>query len=457
MRKKVIYLSCVLILLLTIINIDEARADYQETTWSIDKIIESRYTVEENEHLIIQPGTVVRFNEGGSLYVRGKLTAVGMKDNLIIFTSNSISPFPGIWDKINFKSSASSDSIIRYCQIEYAAQGISISSPYIKIENNFISNVEKYGIKVQSGSKSLIANNSISTQNIAIRVADFAEPEILNNTLENNFFYGVYCDDNSKPLIEENRISNSEWGIYSHLAYPYVKQNIITQCTFGVVNYLSSGTIEDNRIYQSTQYGIKCRYANPDIFNNTISESGKDGIFTFYSSPQIQGNIISNNGMWGILSLGASLNLDYNDFNTTAQNELGWVRQGWYLRVQPKDDSDNPLTYVDITVKDGSDVVIYSGNTGYNETYTIDLTEHVVNNDGTITSNHQYQINAEKKGYESFSSSLTMVDNKELEIQLLLEEPKDEEIPGFQGVFLIIGIMLLMFIYRINIFRIHGN
>jgi parallel beta-helix repeat protein len=448
MRKSIFYLGLVLIFLLPAIEIGNVEADGHETTWSVEQLISGRYTVDEGEHLIIQPGTIVRFDGGGSLYVKGEITAVGTSQDPITFTSNSSSPFPGIWDKISFKSQAAENSIMRFCKIEYAAQGISISAPYLKIENNILMGIEKYGIKVQGGSNAYLANNTITTQNIGIRVAESSEPVLRNNTLEDNDFYGVYNDGNSKPQIVENRISNSEWGIYSHLASPTINENRIEYCTFGVVNYLSSGVIEHNTILNSIENGIKVRYANPDIFNNTISNSGGDGVYAFYSSPRIQGNIISGNELWGIESLGAFINIGENDFNSTTQNVMGRIRQGLYLTFNPKDDTNESLFNVDFTARDESDVVVFSGNTQNNASYLLDLTIFIVHNDGDIITSLQYSLILEKKGFNSRETTLTTHDNKELDIVLTEKEPSNKNISGFGPELLIFGFVIHMLLRR---------
>jgi parallel beta-helix repeat protein len=380
--------------------------------------------------------------------VKGTLTAIGTPEDPIIFTSNSKSPTPGIWDKISFKSQASGKSTVRYSHIEYSEQGIQIAASRIRIENNILENISKYGIKIIDGSSPIISNNTIRTHNIAIRISGWAKPQVINNNLDENGFYGVYVDDNSKPIIEGNHISKTEWGIYSHLAEPVVKDNKITDCTTGILYYLSHGDIEGNVILDSEVNGIKCKYASPNILNNKIEGSGNDGIFAFYSSPEISGNKIFNNSQWGISSLGEDLTEGLNDFQDNLQNGNGKVRQGWYLEIVPKDDRDNILHNVNIEIRDAQGILVFSGNTENEGSMILNLDEHLLRNDGTLVFNSKYYIVMTSIGYKDNETTVKMTENKDIEIILDKEKATNEAISGFEVEVLIFSLLIVIFVSR---------
>jgi parallel beta-helix repeat protein len=450
MKRVISFIIITSMILIFIFGAMGVMADPTTVTWSEDITIDGRYTVSENEHLIIEPGVRVLFQENASLYVKGTLTAQGTFDDPIIFTSSSESPIPGIWDKISFKSQASKDCILSYSHIEYAEQGIQLSSSGIKIENNLIENISKYGIKVVGGSSPEISHNTIRTDNIGIRISKSSKPLVYKNILDDNTFYGIYCDDNSKPQIEENTISGTEWGIYSHLAKPEIKNNLIEDCTYGILHYLSKGTIKDNTITNSKINGIKCKYADPRILGNSIAGSGKDGIYAFYSSPKIQGNTIQNNSLWGISSVGQSHGVEYKEFFGSSSNGIGWARQGWLLNVIPVDENNESIYDVEITLKNGKGEVLFTSNSGNRHSFLLNITQKYYRNDGTLVDSSKYYIVLNKEGYQSNETDLVIKENRNLYVHLEEEEETVREYmaPGFGAELLIIGFAFVIFVLR---------
>lgn len=76
---------------------------YTSETWTLEG---SPYTVSGNLVIFndvevnVEPGVIVQFNQGASLELRGKLTAIGTESNMISFTSSLPSPIMNSWNGI---------------------------------------------------------------------------------------------------------------------------------------------------------------------------------------------------------------------------------------------------------------------------------------------------------------------------------------------------------------------
>ena len=85
------------------------------TTWNTAEspyIVTSTVTVDASITLTIDPTVEVKFDGGMSLFVHGTINAT-----TATFTSNNLSPIPGIWNYLRFYSG--STSTLSGCSIEY--------------------------------------------------------------------------------------------------------------------------------------------------------------------------------------------------------------------------------------------------------------------------------------------------------------------------------------------------
>jgi hypothetical protein len=150
----------------------------QSVTWTADKVytINSEIEVANNSVLTIEPGTVIKFGANGSLTVgyssNATIIANGTASNPIIFTSSALLPAAGAWEGITFYDKTLSNSVLSYCQVQYAGKSssygaINLLGCDIKINNCIISNSASYGIyttySAEKGGFVEFNNNTINT------------------------------------------------------------------------------------------------------------------------------------------------------------------------------------------------------------------------------------------------------------------------------------------------------
>ncbi len=135
-----------------------------DETWAADVIhIITGDVYVENATLTIEPGAIVKFQEGTSLKVGysesgGTLIADGTETDSITFTSYAAQKTDGDWDYIGFYSGASSSSSMKYCIVEYGGGysstrgAIYIDESHITIENCAIRYSENIGISLENES-----------------------------------------------------------------------------------------------------------------------------------------------------------------------------------------------------------------------------------------------------------------------------------------------------------------
>ena len=158
-------------------------------------IIDGTLRIENGGHLTIDPGTTIKFEDGGRIAVSGAnsaLTAVGTANAQITFTSVSTTPSAGSWDYINFESTATGTSSLQYCIIEYGGGYAStyggalwLEGPSISVDHCTISNSAVYGVVCDDDS-------------------EFTS--FTNNTLMDNDSYDIYIEGNAAHTIGSGNV-----------------------------------------------------------------------------------------------------------------------------------------------------------------------------------------------------------------------------------------------------------
>jgi len=170
--------------------------------WRGTIIISGDVTIEQKSRLVIEPGTIVLFEPNqddtksgadktrSEIIVRGTLVARGLPGRKITFSSNSDSPRMGDWYSMEFLH-IKSGTLLEYCVIEYAHNGLTIKNSHI------------------------LVNNCEARYNYhaGIRTEVKAYPEIKNSIFSENGYAGVICELGSKPVLADNLISLNRYGV----------------------------------------------------------------------------------------------------------------------------------------------------------------------------------------------------------------------------------------------------
>jgi parallel beta-helix repeat protein len=225
--------------------------------------IEGNVTVDYGVNLTIEPGVEVLFNGFYNLYIEGNLSAVGNESDMIKFTSNESIPSFRDWESIQVNQTGYID--IRYCNITYATNGISIS---------------------KSEKENQIQNNLITNNWIGIRMFESTNCTIRNNNVSDNYNHGIILSYSQTNLIQDNYLTNNgrlSIGNGLHLHYSddnILLNNIIWANKFrGIYLFWSDANdMRFNWIYSNLYDGVYITQSrNNQLRNNNISLNGYSG------------------------------------------------------------------------------------------------------------------------------------------------------------------------------------
>ncbi|GJQ62151.1 MAG: hypothetical protein SCALA702_12040 [Melioribacteraceae bacterium] len=300
-------------------------------------------TISANDKVSIENSNEVKFtNIDAGFEINGALSATGIVDNYLIFTSDN-EDSTGAYTGFRFnETSVDAECVFQYVRIEYAetgfravnaspslknsqlykcSRGVQLSGSDAQILFNTIERCYEYGITMTLGSSPIIEGNVIrfnNTQNtsaknqISVGLQGNNSPHIINNAIyggESTVTGGISIWVNgatnfSNAIINGNEIYNNSFGITL-----YSSSN-------GVVNVdVRNNHIHDNNV-------------NP---NTLISGSGININGSPNNTPVIAENIITGN-WWGITIQNGST------VQAGPQPNLGNL-----FNASPLDDGDNVI------------------------------------------------------------------------------------------------------------------
>lgn len=127
------------------------------TLWDskLPYIISNSVTIEENTTLTIAAGTRVLFHNGATMHIKGTLTAIGTKQDSILFASDRTERIyeeePGQWNGMHFYGS-SKNSVINHATIKNGIAGITVdlpssnTNPKLILANTVVKNMQVVGL-----------------------------------------------------------------------------------------------------------------------------------------------------------------------------------------------------------------------------------------------------------------------------------------------------------------------
>ncbi len=291
---------------------------YVNTIWTKANspyILTDTVIFEGGVSLTIQPGVIVKFNDKALIVATGSISANGTSSDSIIFTSNSATPFQGIYSGIQGYSSSSYIDSLRYCRFTYAAYAM-VDPSYSKIiiASHCLFNNDYTGIRsftnggnidtcvfqydsVGIYSEYYINNVGTVYENNYIGL-EYGIECMLSNCIFRNNTYGFY--QANQCIIEYSTFDSNEYGV-TLMPYDSIKNCIIKYNAIGVIGFASvieSNDISDNAIGINliSRDTITCNtFCNNSLWNivleDSINCSASDNYWCLTDSAQIQATI----------------------------------------------------------------------------------------------------------------------------------------------------------------------
>jgi parallel beta-helix repeat protein len=301
-------------------------------------IIIGNIVVPAGETLTIEPGVDVKFDGYYRIYVEGNISAIGNETDMINITSNSLTPAPKDWDRIQINHSGHAE--IAYCNFSYADFAVWLYGGSNNLTNNSFSNNER-GMYISGSDGNNIINNTLTNNTLGIHLSQSSMNNLNGNTMINDGIL-IYGDQlvnwNSHSIDTSNMVNGKPVYYVTNQTGGSAPQNqgqlIFANC---------SGMLIDGHEITNTTAAIQLGFcsSNNIISNNNVSNS-TSGIIIDHSD----GNEISDNN--AIMNKQGII-IRHSDLNIITDNNCS--------------DSLGPSTY-------GSGIYLIEsiGNTVYNNT-----------------------------------------------------------------------------------------
>ncbi len=243
----------------------------------------------EDATLTLEPGIIIKFMNGGSMEVQGKISAEGTAEEPIVFTAftddsyggdtnqdaSETLPEPGYWGVIKILADGSvlDHMIIRYGGIDDALGSIWANlkgeNAEITLKNSIIEKSKNYGAWLKN-TTGVIESNIFRENNRndpgktagAGMVISGGSPSVRNNQFTQNNV-GLFLDTGARPQVSGNNFSeNINYAVQSIGAYPILSDNAADLNGINGINIQSTLTqdymlVPDlTYIIQNTTYAV---------------------------------------------------------------------------------------------------------------------------------------------------------------------------------------------------------
>lgn len=217
-------------------------ANHLLTSANSPYVVSSMAMVYRDKILTIEPGTIIKFQAGASLFAMGPIQAQGTAENPIIFTSikddeyggdinndlNAINPTAGDWSGITIRNSATDPTVFDYVVIQYGSH-IMLQLAVLDqatISNSIIQKSTGIGLKILSINNLDIHHNLITENKIGLHYNNSEQADIGYNNIVNNQVASdpilesggmIITNSSATTNIHDNNFHNNNfWGVFAY-------------------------------------------------------------------------------------------------------------------------------------------------------------------------------------------------------------------------------------------------
>ncbi|MCX6305171.1 MAG: right-handed parallel beta-helix repeat-containing protein [Bacteroidetes bacterium] len=221
MKKTITLLVLFMICTLTTIKATNvAGVIAANTTWNLagsPYIVTSFITVNNGVTLTVDAGVTVKFADAQYMLVYGTLNATSAT-----FTSNNVSPVPGIWSYIQTGGTLITDVgsvIMNGCQVLYASS-FNVYRGKANLTNTDLLNFNNNGVDVQANCRFKMTGGSINTNSVTAAASGYGiggyskSMDTISGVTIQHFQYGLYMRLNSVFDLTNTIITSCNWPIY---------------------------------------------------------------------------------------------------------------------------------------------------------------------------------------------------------------------------------------------------
>ena len=318
-------------------------------TWgnggSIVYYIADNVTINANQTLTVQPGTVIKFFTDRALLFSGNLNAPATADKPIYFTDyrddaiggdsnldgSASNPAPGGWRGIELNNYAG--ATLNYCVIRYGSSSTAQQANLYKtgegdlnISNSTISNGAYRGISIVGATGAISITSSIIKDNAAygLFLSGAGTLPIITRSQISGSNIGIYAESSANPLIGGSTDNGND--IFDNISYSV--QNASPSVTINArynwwgrsdgpqttgLNKISSNVVTDNYLAASVFSNTPFVAVPPTTVLGTLSYSSGTTIWDIAHSPYyINGNVTVDAGATLVIDAGVVIKFANN-------------------------------------------------------------------------------------------------------------------------------------------------
>lgn len=158
--------------------------------------------------LVIEPGVLVRFDDGTGLEVEGALSVGGATGPLVVFTTSRGVPAPSAWTGLLIRGAAANARLINV-EIAFTHYGLQTDRAGGEFERVLIHHAGYVGIWVNNAGAPTFRHCSVvqcvrpGAPPLGIFVDDDLAPLFENCLIAGNGGEGLYCSDRARPVLKQ--------------------------------------------------------------------------------------------------------------------------------------------------------------------------------------------------------------------------------------------------------------